>query len=76
MTPEPQPERSAMHVEALNLLRHRRVTLTVGDVADASGVTVSWLRALLQDQIDEPSALKLEKLIAFFAADAERMQNV
>ena len=68
-------KRSQLHDEALRLLKHRRSTLTVAEVAQAADVTERWLWALLAEKIVEPSAYKLEKLRDFFALDAKRMKD-
>lgn len=56
-------DRSPLFVKTLRLLQGCEMTLT--DIANMSGLKYEWLKKLKQDDIDDPSVNKIQKLHDF-----------
>jgi transcriptional regulator with XRE-family HTH domain len=53
---------SAMKNIALKLLMDRSRNITYLDIANQTGLTVSWLRSFARNKIEEPGLSKIERL--------------
>lgn len=54
--------RSALHAETIALIERRHYKMTMQIIADATGVSVYWLRALAADRMQDPSAIRMERV--------------
>jgi transcriptional regulator with XRE-family HTH domain len=59
---------SAMKDIALKLLIDRPRNITYLDIANETGITVSWLRLFARNKIDEPGLSKIERLTNYLKA--------
>jgi transcriptional regulator with XRE-family HTH domain len=65
-----QKQGSVMKDIALKLLIDRPRNITYLDIANETGITVSWLRLFARDKIEEPGLSKIERLIKYLKAIA------
>lgn len=71
------PERSDLHAATLALLKRRPYSLSVARIAEETGVSPYWIRALIADRMQDPSVLRLELVRDFLEAqEAETDNNV
>lgn len=66
--------RSELHAETLALLERRPYKLSVQQIADDTGVSAHWIRALVADRMRDPSAIRLEQ-VRDYLADREARLN-
>ena len=68
------PARSDLHAETLALLDRRPYKLSVQQIADDTGVSAHWIRALVADRMADPSAIRLE-LVRDYLVEREARLN-
>ena len=67
--------RSALHTETIALIERRPFRMTMQIIADATGVSVHWLRALAADRMQDPSAIRMERVRDYLRGYEARMHS-